>query len=62
MILRPGHNAWRIEHASRAAIVVDAAAYYGAVRAALLKAERNAFIIGWDIQPHPSRRTRRPRR
>jgi phosphatidylserine/phosphatidylglycerophosphate/cardiolipin synthase-like enzyme/uncharacterized membrane protein YdjX (TVP38/TMEM64 family) len=49
MTLRPGHNVWRIERASRAAVIVDAADYFGAVRAALLKAERNAFIIGWDI-------------
>lgn len=49
MILRPGHNVWRIEHAPRVAVIIDAAAYFGAVRAALLKAERHAFIIGWDI-------------
>jgi len=48
-ILRPGENVWRIEHVNRAAVVIDAANYFGAVRAALLKAERNAFIIGWDI-------------
>ncbi len=48
-ILRPGENVWRIEHADRAAVIIDAANYFGAVRAALLKAERKAFIIGWDI-------------
>jgi phospholipase D1/2 len=48
-ILRPGENVWRIEHVGRAAVIIDAANYFGAVRAALLKAERKAFIIGWDI-------------
>lgn len=48
-ILRPPENVWRIEHAPRAAVLVDPAAYFGAVRAALLKARRRAFIIGWDI-------------
>jgi len=48
-ILRPGENVWRIEHVGRAAVIIDAADYFGAVRAALLKAERKAFIIGWDI-------------
>jgi len=48
-ILRPGENVWRIEHADRAAVIIDAANYFGAVRAALLKAERTAIIIGWDI-------------
>ena len=48
-ILRPGENVWRIEQAARAAVIVDAAAYFGAVRAALLKAQRQVFIIGWDL-------------
>jgi phosphatidylserine/phosphatidylglycerophosphate/cardiolipin synthase-like enzyme/uncharacterized membrane protein YdjX (TVP38/TMEM64 family) len=48
-ILRPGENVWRIEPVDRAAVIIDAADYFGAVRAALLKAERKAFIIGWDI-------------
>jgi len=42
-------NAWRIENAGRAAILIDAGAYFGAVREALLQAERNVFIIGWDL-------------
>jgi phospholipase D1/2 len=32
MILRPGDNVWRIEPASRAAVLIDAAAYFRAVR------------------------------
>lgn len=48
-ILRPGHNVWRVEHAPRAAVLVDAAAYYGTLRRALLRAEHRVFIAGWDI-------------
>lgn len=48
-ILRPRENVWRIEHFSRAAVLIDPAHYFGAMRAALLKAERRVFIIGWDI-------------
>jgi phospholipase D1/2 len=49
MILQPGHNIWRLEHAFRAAVLIDAAAYFGAVREAMLKAHHSVFIIGWDI-------------
>ena len=46
---QPGRNTWRIEHARRAAVLIDAGAFFGAVRAALLQARRNVFIIGWDL-------------
>jgi phospholipase D1/2 len=36
MMLRPGRNVWRMERAHRTAVILDAAAYFGAVRAALL--------------------------
>ena len=48
-IFHQSRNAWRIENAGRAAILIDAGAYFGAVRQALLQAERNVFIIGWDL-------------
>jgi phosphatidylserine/phosphatidylglycerophosphate/cardiolipin synthase-like enzyme/uncharacterized membrane protein YdjX (TVP38/TMEM64 family) len=48
-ILRPGRNVWRIEHASRAAVLIDGAAYFDAVRQALRKAERRVLILGWDM-------------
>lgn len=47
--LRPGHNVWRIERAKRAAVLIDAAAFFEAVRAACLKARRSILIVGWDI-------------
>ena len=48
-IVRPGHNVWRVERAARAAVLVDGAAYFRAVREALLKAQRCVVILGWDM-------------
>lgn len=48
-LLRPGENVWRIERAHRAAVLVDGANYFAAVRAALRNARRSVFILGWDI-------------
>jgi phosphatidylserine/phosphatidylglycerophosphate/cardiolipin synthase-like enzyme/uncharacterized membrane protein YdjX (TVP38/TMEM64 family) len=48
-VLRPGDNSWRVEQARRAAVLVDAAAYYGALRAAMRRARHSIAIIGWDI-------------
>lgn len=49
MIFRPGENVWRIERADRATVLIDGAAYFGAVRQALLKAQHTVLIAGWDI-------------
>lgn len=48
-MLKPGHNVWRVERANRAAMLVDAANYFGAVRSAMIKAERSILIAGWDL-------------
>lgn len=48
-MLRPGTNCWRIETAARAALVVDADAYFAAARAAMTKARRRIMLIGWDF-------------
>lgn len=48
-ILRPGHNVWRVERADRAAVLIDGADFFLAVREALRQARRNVFIVGWDI-------------
>ena len=48
-LLRPGHNCWRVEPASRLAMLVDADAYFPALRDALSRAEHSIFILGWDI-------------
>lgn len=48
-ILQPGRTVWRIERACRAAVLVDGAAFFAAVREAFLKAQHSIFIVGWDI-------------
>lgn len=48
-ILQPGRNCWRIEHAKRFCMLVDADSYFRAVRAAIRSARHSVFILGWDI-------------
>ena len=48
-MLRPRRNVWRIERAHRAAVLVDAAAYFGALRSAMRQAKHSILVIGWDI-------------
>lgn len=48
-VLRPGHNCWRIDHADRLALIIDAAEYFRAVKAAILEAEHSVYLIGWDF-------------
>jgi phosphatidylserine/phosphatidylglycerophosphate/cardiolipin synthase-like enzyme/membrane protein DedA with SNARE-associated domain len=47
--LEPGTTCWRVAPADRAALLIDGAAYYGALRSAILKARRSITILGWDI-------------
>lgn len=49
MILKPDRNVWRIAPARRAAVLVDGADYFAAVRRAMIKAERTIMVAGWDI-------------
>ncbi len=48
-LLQPGRNCWRIEHARRFCMLVDADAYFRAVRAAIRNARHSVFILSWDI-------------
>ena len=48
-LLRPGETCWRIAHASRAALIIDAADYFKHLRSTLIRAERTAYLIGWDF-------------
>lgn len=41
--------AWRVDTADRAALLVDGAAYFKELRRALLKAERQVLLVGWDV-------------
>lgn len=47
----PGRNCWRVETADRMAFIVDAADYFDAVRAAMLRARHRIMLIGWDFDP-----------
>jgi phosphatidylserine/phosphatidylglycerophosphate/cardiolipin synthase-like enzyme len=40
---------WRVERADRATVIVDAADYFVAARAAMLKARHRILLIGWDF-------------
>lgn len=48
-LLVPGRNCWRIERSERLSFLIDGAAYFSAVRAAIKRAKRSVFILGWDI-------------
>jgi phospholipase D1/2 len=48
-LLHEGDTCWRRVHVERAAVLVDAAAYFGALRSSLLMAERSIFLLGWDL-------------
>src|SRR3954471_5681384 len=48
-ILQPARNVGVPEGGGRAAVLVDGASFFGAVRQAFLNAQRSIFIVGWDI-------------
>ena len=56
-LLEAGRNCWRIAKASRCAFLIDAAAYFAALRDAAQGARRSILVLGWDIDS----RTRLPR-
>lgn len=48
-MLEDGRNCWRIERAGRASLIVDAAEYFRLARQAMLRAEKQILLIGWDF-------------
>jgi phosphatidylserine/phosphatidylglycerophosphate/cardiolipin synthase-like enzyme len=48
-MLIPGETCWRIERARRYALIVDAANYFRLAKEAMLKAQFNIMLIGWDF-------------
>src|SRR6185503_4083650 len=48
-LLIEGDTCWRRAHAARAAVLVDAASYFDALRASLLAAQRSVMILGWEM-------------
>ncbi|WP_244470769.1 phospholipase D-like domain-containing protein [Microvirga massiliensis] len=48
-ILAPGRNCWRVEESRNAAVLIDGASYFSTLEAALRRAERSIWILGWDF-------------
>jgi phosphatidylserine/phosphatidylglycerophosphate/cardiolipin synthase-like enzyme/uncharacterized membrane protein YdjX (TVP38/TMEM64 family) len=48
-LLQPGRNCWRIERAHRFSLLIDADAYFSALRAAIRAARHSVYILSWDI-------------
>ena len=48
-LLRPGDTCWRVEMASKIAVIVDADEYFRMARAAMCKARRRIVMVGWDF-------------
>jgi phosphatidylserine/phosphatidylglycerophosphate/cardiolipin synthase-like enzyme/uncharacterized membrane protein YdjX (TVP38/TMEM64 family) len=49
VILEEGRNCWRVARARRAAFLIDAAAYFSVLEGAIARAQRQLFIVGWDV-------------
>ena len=50
-IFKTGSNSWRIERASRMAVIVDAADYFRIARDAMMEAREQIILVGWDVDP-----------
>ena len=48
-LLKTGRNCWRIEQVDRLSFLIDGAAYFAALRAAMKKARHTIYILSWDI-------------
>ncbi|HEX8568663.1 MAG TPA: phospholipase D-like domain-containing protein [Caulobacteraceae bacterium] len=49
--LQPGRTCWRVETASRAALLIENGAYFAAAKAAMQKAQRSIWLLGWTFDP-----------
>jgi len=48
-ILQPGRTCWRSEQANRFSLIIDAADYFAAAKAAIQRAQHSIYMIGWDF-------------
>ena len=48
-LLACDRNVWRIAHADRLSVIVDADRYFGVAREAFLQAKRRIMLVGWDF-------------
>ena len=51
MLLTPGITCWRTARADRMAVLMDSAAYFAAIKAAMLGARRSIHLLGWAFDP-----------
>jgi len=51
---RKGRNCWRIAHAGRAAVLIDADRYFSVLRRVAAAARHSILIIGWDVDSRMS--------
>ncbi|WP_255500663.1 phospholipase D-like domain-containing protein [Caulobacter sp. 17J80-11] len=51
LLLLPGATCWRVERAGRASFLMENAAYFAALRDALLNARRSILLLGWQFDP-----------
>lgn len=51
MLLKAETTCWRSERADRAAVIIDVADYFAAVKSAISKAERSVLVLGWAFNP-----------
>ncbi len=47
--MRTGDEFWRVEHADKMAVIIDADEYFRVARRAMLSAKRRILLIGWDF-------------
>lgn len=50
-LLKPGANCWRVETASRFAVLMENAAYFKALASSLAQATRSVVVLGWTFDP-----------
>lgn len=48
-VLQPGTTCWRMAHANRMAVIVDAADYFLHLKTAILQARHSLLLVGWDF-------------
>jgi phospholipase D1/2 len=48
-LAEPRENCWRLARAERLSFVIDAGPYFAALAEALPRAQRQVFIVGWDL-------------
>jgi phospholipase D1/2 len=48
-VLEAGRTCWRLAHADRVRVIIDAVDYFRTLRHALLTARHSVLIVGWDF-------------